>query len=108
MGPGSETFQIGVVTHTGIAERVARDQVVVARDLLIVESINRRQIELFIEDRLRHISGETWHDVALKIGRLGYWGRGPRRKLRPSERGAETACRPLLRACQTTVSLRGP
>jgi hypothetical protein len=72
-GPGSETFHIEVVTLTGVAARVARDRIVTGRHLLIVEDINQRRIERFIEDRLRRISGETWHDVALKIGRLGYW-----------------------------------
>jgi hypothetical protein len=71
-GPGSETFHIEVVTVTGVAARVARDRIVTGRHLLIVEDINQREIERFIEDRLRRISGETWHDVALKIGRLGY------------------------------------
>ena len=43
------------------------------RHLLIVEAINQRKVELFVEDRLRRISADTWDDVALKIGRLGYW-----------------------------------
>lgn len=72
-GPGGETFQIEVVTLAGLAARVARDKIVIGRHLLVVEAINQRRIEVFIEDRLRRISGETWNDVALKIGRLGYW-----------------------------------
>ena len=72
-GLGSETFQIEVVTLVGLAARVARDKTVMGRHLIIVEDIDQRRVELFIEDRLRRISGETWNDVALKIGRLGYW-----------------------------------
>ena len=61
------------MTLAGLAARVARDQTVIGRHLLIVEAIDQRRVEMFIEDRLRRISGETWNDVALKIGRLGYW-----------------------------------
>ncbi|NYJ04413.1 Imm8 family immunity protein [Petropleomorpha daqingensis] len=72
-GPGEETFQATVCTPDALAELVARDGVVSGRHFLFVESINRDRVEAFIRDRLRRISGDTWSDVAEKIGRLGSW-----------------------------------
>ena len=60
-------------TPDALAELVARDGIVPGRHFLFVKSINCDRVEAFIHDRLRHISGRTWSDVAEKIGRLGYW-----------------------------------
>lgn len=72
-GPGEETFQATVCTPDALAELVAGDGVVPGRHFLFVESIDRDRVEAFIRDRLRRISGDTWSDVAEKIGRLGHW-----------------------------------
>jgi Immunity protein 8 len=56
-----------------LAQLVARDGVVPGRHFIFVESIDRDTVEAFIRDRLRRMSGNTWSDLAEKIGRLGYW-----------------------------------
>jgi hypothetical protein len=71
--PGEETFQATVCTPAALAELVARDGVVPGRHYIFVESLNTEQVENFVHDRLRRISGETWTELAEKIGRIGYW-----------------------------------
>lgn len=70
---GEEAFQVVVCTVEGLSELVARDGIVVGRHYLFVESINVRRVEEFVRDRLRRIDGDTWAELADKIGRIGLW-----------------------------------
>lgn len=72
-GPGEEIFHVTICTPEGLAEMVARDGVVIGRHLMFVASIDTGLVEATIRDRLRRVEGETWSELAEKIGRLGYW-----------------------------------
>jgi hypothetical protein len=43
------------------------------RHFLFVERIVTAQVEDFVSDRLRRMDGDTWPELAEKIGRLGFW-----------------------------------
>jgi hypothetical protein len=70
---GGETFQVNVCTPDGLNDLLARDGVVVGRHLLFVPVVDTERIEEFIRDRLRRLDGDTWRELAEKIGRIGYW-----------------------------------
>lgn len=72
-GPGEETFQATVCTPVGLSALVERDGVVAGRHFLFVERIVTAQVEDFVRDRLRRMDGESWPELAEKIGRLGLW-----------------------------------
>lgn len=72
-GAGDETFQITVCTPAALTFLLDRDGIVVGRHLLLVGGINPANIEAFLQDRLRRLDGDTWPELATKIGRLGYW-----------------------------------
>lgn len=69
-----ETFQVTICTPEGLAALVARDGMVVGRHFLFVGAIQTDQIEEFIRDRLRHLDGDSWAELAEKIARIAYWG----------------------------------
>jgi len=72
-GPGEETFQATVCTPAGLSELVERDGVVAGRHFLFVDAIVPGRVEEFVRDRVRRIDGDTWSELAEKIGRLAHW-----------------------------------
>ena len=71
--PGDEVFQITVCTVEALKALLDRDGIVLGRHLLLVAGINPPTIEAFLEDRVRRLDGNTWPELAAKIGRIGYW-----------------------------------
>ncbi len=71
--PGEEAFHATVCTPRGLEALVDRDGVVFGRHFVFVSSINTETVEAAIHDRLRRIDGDTWSQLAEKIGRLGFW-----------------------------------
>jgi hypothetical protein len=58
------------------------------RHLLVVETIQQPRIELFLQDRLRRIAGQTWGEVAAKVSPTRpVGGRGLHAQLIPLDRG---------------------
>jgi hypothetical protein len=72
-GDGAELFQVTVCTPAALARLVEPDGVVVGRHFLFVDGLNTERVEAVIADRLRRLDGETWADLAEKIGRIGLW-----------------------------------
>jgi hypothetical protein len=72
-GLGGETFHVTVCTPDGLNDLLARDGVVVGRHHLFVPVVDTELIEDFLGDRLRRLDGDTWQQLAEKIGRIGYW-----------------------------------
>lgn len=70
---GEETFQVTICTLEGVADLVRRDGVVIGRHLIIVASLDTARVEDVVRDRVRRIDGETWPELAAKIGRIGLW-----------------------------------
>jgi hypothetical protein len=71
--PGEETFDVTVRTPEALRALVDRDGVVIGRHFLFVSSVSNERVEDFIRDRLRRLDGDTWHTLAEKIGRIGFW-----------------------------------
>jgi hypothetical protein len=44
-----------------------------SRHLMFVSSINTELVEETVRDRLRRIDGDTWTELAMRIGRIGFW-----------------------------------
>lgn len=70
---GFESFQTVVCTPKWLTDTHGKDEVVIGRHYLIVFAYNFERIMEEIQAFLDTCTGETWHEVALKVGRLGYW-----------------------------------
>ncbi|WP_104092563.1 immunity 8 family protein [Arthrobacter sp. GMC3] len=71
--PGEESFDITVCSPAWIAEQVDRDGIWDGRHHLIVSEFNWPRIRSFITGRVEAGQGQTWIEVAEKLGRLGAW-----------------------------------
>ena len=70
---GEESFDVQVCTPAWLEQRYGLDSIVVGRHHLIVFKYEYKAIEAFIKEYVARCSGNTWHDVAMKVGRLGRW-----------------------------------
>jgi hypothetical protein len=70
---GEESFDLEVCTPEWIAERLRIDNVLMGRHHLIVADYDWNWISAFITNWVGNCEGETWREVALKVGRLGHW-----------------------------------
>ncbi len=69
---GEELFDISICTMEAIRSLLDRDGVLFPRHRLIVDGVNPHRIEAILRDRISRISGNTWSEVAEKIGRIAY------------------------------------
>lgn len=73
-GPGDESFDLTLCTPAWLAQLAARDGIVDGRHHLVVaDELDVDRIEAFIRKRIETSCGETWRDVAERVGRLGRW-----------------------------------
>jgi hypothetical protein len=72
-GDGHESFDVIVCTPKWLSDTHNKDEVVIGRHYLIVFEYNFARIMEEIEAYLDLCIGETWHEIALKVARLGYW-----------------------------------
>jgi hypothetical protein len=70
---GEETFQAKVCTPRGLVTLLERDGIVFGRHYIFATSIDPKRVEAAVEARLRRLDGDSWSDLAEKIGRIGYW-----------------------------------
>ena len=70
---GEESFDLEVCTPEWLAERLRTDKVVIGRHHLMVTDYDWPPISAFIRTWVGNCEGDTWEQVALKIGRLGHW-----------------------------------
>ncbi len=70
---GAESFQVTVCTPAWLSRNFSKDEIVLGRHYLILFGYNYQRLINRINKYLQHCSGETWHEVALKVGRLGLW-----------------------------------
>jgi len=72
-GEGYESFDVVVCTPKWLSDTHSKDEVVIGRHYLIVFEYNFAHIMEEVQGFLDTCTGETWREVALKVGRLGYW-----------------------------------
>lgn len=70
---GEEAFDVVVCTPKWIANNQKRSDLVVGRHYLIVLEYNYERILRFIEDYCSSCEGNSWPEVAERLGRLGKW-----------------------------------
>jgi len=73
--PGQDSFDVVVCTPTWLAKKVLPGEggILVGRHYLIVEDYDFERIEHFLMQYVNRCTGETWQEVAEKVGRLGKW-----------------------------------
>jgi hypothetical protein len=70
---GEDSFNVIVCTPRWLEERYRSTDVVLLRHHLLVSRYDWSAIARFITGYVRSCEGETWQEVATKIGRLGHW-----------------------------------
>lgn len=74
-GPGEESFDVEVCTPQWLARRCAAEGFVDGRHTVIttVDTFTEDGLRSFLTRRVESASGDTWHEVAEKVARLGLW-----------------------------------
>lgn len=72
-GPGEESFDITLCTAGWLAGRVRLEGIVDARHHLLVDSYDYDRLERYLSERVSACEGESWSEVAMRLGRLGKW-----------------------------------
>ncbi len=72
-GEGEDSFNISVCTPMWLAEMCQREGVVVGRHYLVIGSYDPVYIKKVITELIESCEGNSWQEVAEKIGRIGYW-----------------------------------
>jgi hypothetical protein len=71
-GPGEESFGITVCTPVWF-EQSMTNKVMSGRHLLFIREYDYDDLKNFLEGYCRTSMGNSWREVAEKVGRLGYW-----------------------------------
>jgi hypothetical protein len=72
-GEGEESFDVEICTPRWLEQTYGPDGIVIGGHHLIVFKYDFGAIQRFIHEFVGNSSGETWQDVAAKVGRLGRW-----------------------------------
>jgi hypothetical protein len=72
-GPGEESFDLLVCTPTWLANEVSNHVAIVGRHHLIVEKWDAARVREIVTDLFTREQGKDWDELALRLGRLGYW-----------------------------------
>jgi hypothetical protein len=70
---GEESFDLKVCTPSWLAKVCAKDGFVLGVHYLIVDHYDLPKIRQLINRFIERCSGDTWQQVAQKVGRLAYW-----------------------------------
>ena len=70
---GQESFDVNVCTPAWLGKEVAQEGFVIGRHYLIVSNYDPSFIKRIIRKFVERWSGESWHEVAQKVSRIGYW-----------------------------------
>jgi len=70
---GEESFDIEVVTPKWLLKKYDEDEILIGRHRLIVFKYDWDRIMRTINRHCESCNGETWSEIAEKVGRLGRW-----------------------------------
>jgi hypothetical protein len=70
---GEESFQVMVCTPQWLSQHFGKDEIIIGRHYLILFEYNYQRLINRINKYLQHCSDDTWHEVAIKVGRFGLW-----------------------------------
>ena len=71
--PGEESFDLTVCSPSWLSARCEKDGFVVGRHYFVVTDFNWTHIEKAITKLVERCSGDSWREVAQKVGRIGSW-----------------------------------
>jgi hypothetical protein len=74
-GPGEETFGVQVCTPEWLVRRCNEEAFVDVRHTIVttIAGYSEAGLRSYLTRRVEQATGETWHEVAEKVARLGYW-----------------------------------
>jgi Immunity protein 8 len=72
-GVGEESFDINVCTPQWLEEQIAHDGFAFGTHRLFVQMYDPLQIKKLITKFIERYSGDSWREVAEKIGRFARW-----------------------------------
>ncbi len=72
-GEGEESFDINICTPQWLEEKVEREGFAFGTHRLFVRAYDPAQIKELITKFIERYSGESWREVAEKIGRIALW-----------------------------------
>ena len=72
-GPGEESFDVLVCTPAWLARVVHEHGPQIGRHHLVVERWVADDVKDFLRSQVERLDEPTWHELALKIGRIGIW-----------------------------------
>ena len=72
-GEGEESFDAVVCTRRWFSEHRSGDDIVAGLHHIFVTRFDLAQLQRFVESFIKGCAADTWHEVALKLGRLGRW-----------------------------------
>jgi hypothetical protein len=68
-----ESFEVMVCTPKWLSENFPKDRIVLGCHHLIVFEYNYRALMKYLNRYVETLDGETWHELAQKLTRLGAW-----------------------------------
>ena len=72
-GPGEESFDVVVCTPTWLTGWVRSHGPTIGRHHLVVEWYDFPQVRTFLTAAVEDEHGDTWVELAARIGRIGKW-----------------------------------
>jgi hypothetical protein len=72
-GKGEESFDIMVCTPQWLIRNYQKSDMIFGRHYLIVFEYDYPKIYDKLKEYIGGIEGDTWNEIALKIGRIGKW-----------------------------------
>ena len=71
-GPGEESFDFMLCTSEWFGSNM-KDDIAIGRHHLFVKEFSYARLEKFVRDYCTRCDGNSWQEVAEKLGRLGHW-----------------------------------
>jgi hypothetical protein len=71
--PGEESFQLRVRSPVSMAKELDQRGPLHERHMVVVATWDPHQIRTFVTRIFTEVEGQNWHEVGLKLSRLGYW-----------------------------------
>ncbi|MBM0124542.1 Imm8 family immunity protein [Pimelobacter simplex] len=73
-GPGEESFDITVCTPEWLARQALRGPYDARHHVVVsYESFDKNALRDWLAKRVDAVQADRWHEVAQRVGRLGYW-----------------------------------
>lgn len=72
-GRGEESFDVCVCTPLWLKREVEKHGARVIRHTLLMPRLDVDQAKKVLEAEISRLDGDTWDELARKIGELGYW-----------------------------------